>query len=317
MVQAKDAPPVGGATDDPQPSAPELSEGKRAERRLGWLLCAPAALVMIAVTGWPILYALWLSFQRFDLKYPEQREFVGLDNYVTVLTNGYWWNAFWVTVLVTVVSVAIEFALGMGLALVMHRALVGRGLVRTVSLIPYGIVTVVAAFSWRYAWTPDTGYLANAITPDGAPLTEHASALAIVILAEIWKTTPFMALLLMAGLALVPDDLLKAAAMDGAGPWQRFLKVMLPVMKPAILVALLFRTLDAFRVFDNIVVLTSGAQDTSSVSVLAYNNLIKGLNLGIGSTMSVLIFIAVALIAWIFVKLFGTAAPGSDDKGRR
>lgn len=312
MVQTSQEEPV--AVSDGKGA---ISEGKKAERKLGWLLCAPAALVMIAVTGWPILYALWLSFQRFDLKYPDQREFVGLDNYITVLGNGYWWNAFWVTVLVTVVSVAIEFALGMGLALIMHRALVGRGLVRTVSLIPYGIVTVVAAFSWRYAWTPDTGYLANAITPDGAPLTEHASALAIVIVAEIWKTTPFMALLLMAGLALVPDDLLKAAAMDGAGPWQRFVKVMLPVMKPAILVALLFRTLDAFRVFDNIVVLTSGAQDTSSVSVLAYNNLIKGLNLGIGSTMSVLIFIAVALIAWIFVKLFGAAAPGSDDKGRR
>ncbi|GAA4857415.1 sugar ABC transporter permease [Saccharopolyspora cebuensis] len=293
------------------------TEGERAQRRLGWLLCAPAALVMLAVTGWPILYAVWLSFQRFDLKYPDQREFVGLDNYLTVLGNGYWWTAFGVTVLITVVSVAIELVLGMALALVMHRALVGRGLVRTVTLIPYGIVTVVAAFSWRYAWTPDTGYLAELITPGGAPLTGTGSSLAIIIVAEIWKTTPFMALLLMAGLALVPEDLLKAAAMDGAGPWQRFVKVMLPVMKPAILVALLFRTLDAFRVFDHIVVLTSGAQDTSSVSVLAYNNLIKGLNLGIGSTMSVLIFLAVALIAWIFVKLFGTAAPGGDDGGRR
>lgn len=297
-------------TEDP------VSDGKRAERRLGMLLAAPAALVMIAVTGWPILYAFWLSFQRFDLKYPDQREFIWFDNYITVLTNTYWWSAFWVTVLVTAVSVLVEFVLGMSLALIMHRALVGRGLVRTVSLIPYGIVTVVAAFSWRYAWTPDTGYLANAIAPSGAPLTEYGSALAIVIVAEIWKTTPFMALLLMSGLALVPDDLLKAAAMDGAGAWQRFVKVMLPVMKPAILVALLFRTLDAFRVFDHIVVLTGGAQDTSSVSVLAYNNLIKGLNLGIGSTMSVLIFIAVALIAWIFVKLFGAAAPGSEEKGR-
>ena len=294
-----------------------ISEGKRAERRLGWLLCAPAALVMLAVTGWPILYAVWLSFQRFDLKFPDEREFVGLENYVTVLTNGYWWTAFGVTVLITAISVVIEFALGMGLALVMHRALIGRGLVRTVSLIPYGIVTVVAAFSWRYAWTPDTGYLANLLAPDAAPLTDKAGSLAIIVLAEVWKTTPFMALLLMAGLALVPDDLLKAAAMDGAGAWQRFVKVMLPVMKPAILVALLFRTLDAFRVFDNIVVLTSGSQDTSSVSVLAYSNLIKGLNLGIGSTMSVLIFLAVAMIAWLFVKLFGTAAPGGDDSGRR
>ncbi|GAA2043863.1 sugar ABC transporter permease [Polymorphospora rubra] len=293
-----------------------LSEGKKAERRLGWLLCAPAALVMVAVTAYPIFYSVWLSLQRFDLKFPDQREFIGLENYVTVLTNEFWWTAFGVTMLITVVTVAVELVLGMGLAIIMHRTIIGRGLVRTSALIPYGIVTVVAAFSWRYAWTPDTGYLANLFS-DGAPLTERASALGIIMLAEIWKTTPFMALLLMAGLALVPDDLLKAASMDGASAWQRFTKVMLPVMKPAILVALLFRTLDAFRVFDNIYVLTAGANQTSSVSMLAYNNLMKGLNLGIGSTMSVLIFLTVAVIAFIFVKLFGTAAPGSSDEGRR
>lgn len=295
---------------------PALSEGKRAERRLGWLLCAPAAFVMVAVTGYPILYSVWLSLQRYDLKFPDEREFVGLANYVTVLTNEYWWTAFGITMLITVVTVAVELVLGMGLALVMHRTLIGRGLVRTSALIPYGIVTVVAAFSWRYAWTPGTGYLAN-LFADGAPLTERASSLAIIMLAEIWKTTPFMALLLMAGLALVPDDLIKAASMDGASAWQRFTKVMLPVMKPAILVALLFRTLDAFRVFDNIYILTGGANQTSSVSMLAYNNLMRGLNLGIGSTMSVLIFLSVAVIAFIFVKLFGTAAPGSSDEGRR
>jgi multiple sugar transport system permease protein len=293
-----------------------LSEGKRAERKLGWLLCAPAALVMLAVTAYPILYSVWLSLQRFDLKFPDQREFVGLSNYVTVLSNDYWWTAFGVTMLITVVTVAVELVLGMGLAIVMHRTIVGRGLVRTSALIPYGIVTVVAAFSWRYAWTPGTGYLAT-LFGEGAPLTERASALAIIMLAEIWKTTPFMALLLMAGLALVPEDLLKAASMDGASAWQRFTKVMLPVMKPAILVALLFRTLDAFRVFDNIFVLTAGSNETSSVSMLAYNNLIRGLNLGIGSTMSVLIFITVAIIAFIFVKLFGTAAPGSTEEGGR
>ncbi|MEV0427829.1 sugar ABC transporter permease [Micromonospora sp. NPDC050495] len=295
---------------------PALSENKRAERRLGWLLCAPAALVMVLVTAYPILYSVWLSLQRFDLRFPDEREFVGLDNYVTVLTNQFWWTAFGVTALITVVTVVVELVLGMALALIMHRTLVGRGIVRTAALIPYGIVTVVAAFSWRYAWTPGTGYLANLL--DGsAPLTERASSLAIIMLAEIWKTTPFMALLLMAGLALVPEDLLKAASTDGATGWQRFTKVMLPVMKPAILVALLFRTLDAFRVFDNIFVLTSGANETSSVSMLAYNNLIRGLNLGIGSTMSVLIFLTVAIIAFVFVKLFGTAAPGSDDGERR
>ncbi|WP_298176214.1 sugar ABC transporter permease [Saccharomonospora sp.] len=294
-----------------------MSEGKRAERRLGLLLVAPAAIVMLAVTGYPILYSIWLSLQRYDLRFPDDREFVWFDNYAAVLTNSYWWTAFGVTMLITVVSVAIEFVLGMALALIMHRTLVGRGLVRTVTLIPYGIVTVVAAFSWFYAWTPGTGYLANALAPDGAPLTEQGPSLAIIILAEVWKTTPFMALLLMAGLALVPDDLLKAASMDGANAWQRFTKVMLPVMKPAILVALLFRTLDAFRVFDNIFVLTNGANDTSSVSMQTYNNLMKGLNLGIGSTMAVLIFIAVAIIAFIFIKVFGTAAPGSDREGER
>jgi multiple sugar transport system permease protein len=293
-----------------------LSEGKRQERKLGWLLCAPAAIVMLAVTAYPILYSVWLSFQRFDLKFPDQREFIGLGNYATVLSNQYWWTAFGITMLITVVTVAVELVLGMALAWVMFRTLVGRGLVRTAALIPYGIVTVVAAFSWKFAWTPDTGYLAG-VFGEGAPLTERASSLAIIMLAEIWKTTPFMALLLMAGLALVPDDLLKAASMDGATGWQRFTKVMLPVMKPAILVALLFRTLDAFRVFDNIYVLTAGSNNTSSVSMLAYNNLIRGLNLGIGSTMSVLIFIAVAIIAFVFVKLFGTAAPGSDEEGRR
>ncbi|WP_037316304.1 carbohydrate ABC transporter permease [Amycolatopsis orientalis] len=296
---------------------PVLSEGKKAERRLGLWLCAPAAFVMIAVTGYPIVYSIWLSLQRYDLRFPAQQEFVGLENYISVLSNEYWWTAFGTTMGLTIVSVAIELVLGMGLALIMHRTLVGRGLVRTVALIPYGIVTVAAAFSWYYAWTPDTGYLANLFFPDSAPLTQYWPSLGVIVLAEVWKTTPFMALLLMAGLALVPDDLLKAAAMDGATAWQRFTKVMLPVMKPAILVALLFRTLDAFRIFDNIFVLTNGAQDTSSVSMQTYNNLVKGLNLGIGSTMAVLIFLTVAIIAFIFIKVFGTAAPGSDNGGKR
>ncbi|MGH3624533.1 MAG: carbohydrate ABC transporter permease [Sciscionella sp.] len=294
-----------------------LSEGRKAERRLGLLLCAPAAIVMIAVTGWPIAYSVWLSLQRYDLRFPNDTQFIGLANYAAVLTNSYWWTAFGITMSLTIVSVVIELVLGMILALIMHRTLVARGLVRTVALVPYGVVTVVAAFSWYYAWTPGTGWLANLVTPGSAPLTEFLPSMLIIVLAEVWKTTPFMALLLMAGLALVPDDLLKAASMDGANAWQRFRKVMLPVMKPAILVALLFRSLDAFRIFDNIFVLTKGAQDTSSVSMQTYNNLIKGLNLGIGSTMSVLIFITVAIIAVVFVTVFGTAAPGAEEGDKR
>ncbi len=292
---------------------PQLSEGARAERRLGWLLCAPAVLVMIAVTAYPIGYAVYLSLERYDLRFPGQAKWVGLSNYGAVLSSPYWWQALKVTAIITVISVIIELVLGMLLALLMHRTLFGRGTVRTSILIPYGIVTVVAAFSWQYAWTPDTGYL-SALFGNGAPLTDTTQAIAIIILAEVWKTTPFMALLLMAGLALVPEDLQKAAKVDGATAWQRFRRVTLPLMKPAILVALLFRTLDAFRVFDNIFVLTAGGHNTGSVSILGYDNLFTALNLGIGSAISILIFICVAIIAFLFIKGFGAAAPGTAVK---
>ncbi|MCV7105522.1 sugar ABC transporter permease [Mycolicibacterium chitae] len=271
---------------------------------------------MVAVTAYPIGYAVWLSLQRYNLAQPDDTAFVGLSNYVTVLTDGYWWSALAVTSAVTVISVAIEFALGLALALVMHRTIFGKGLVRTVVLIPYGIVTVAAAYSWYYAWTPGTGYLANLLPDGAAPLTEQWPSLAVVILAEVWKTTPFMALLLLAGLALVPDDLLKAAQVDGAGPWRRLISIILPMMKPAILVALLFRTLDAFRIFDNIYVLTAGANNTASVSILGYDNLFKGFSIGLGSAISVLVFICVAIIAFVFIKLFGASAPGADSEGR-
>lgn len=293
-----------------------LSEGKKAERRLGLLLVAPAAIVMLAVTAYPVGYAVWLSLQRYDLRFPDERRFVGLSNYVAVLSDGFWWQAFIVTSLVTLVSVAIEIVLGLAIALVMHRTIVGKGIVRTVVLIPYGIVTVAAAYSWYYAWTPGTGYLANLLPDGSAPLTDQIPSLAIIVLAEVWKTTPFMALLLLAGLALVPDDLLKAAQVDGAGAWTRLVRIIVPLMKPAILVALLFRTLDAFRIFDNIYVLTRGANGTGSVSILGYDNLFRAFNLGIGSAISVLIFLCVAIIAFVFIKLFGASAPGSDEGGR-
>jgi multiple sugar transport system permease protein len=297
---------TSGGTDD-----------ERSERRLAFLLITPAVILMLAVTAYPIVYAVWLSLQRYNLATPDQAEFVGLQNYITVLSDRYWWAALAVTLGITIVSVAIEFVLGMALALVMHRTIFGKGVVRTAVLVPYGIVTVAASYSWYYAWTPGTGYLANLLPEGSAPLTEQLPSLAIVVLAEVWKTTPFMALLLLAGLALVPQDLLNAAAMDGASAWKRLIKVILPLIKPAILVALLFRTLDAFRVFDNIYVLTQGANNTGSVSILGYDNLFKAFNLGLGSAISVLIFLCVAIIAFIYIKLFGASAPGSEEEGRR
>src|SRR6516165_4129979 len=294
---------------------PRLSEGARAERRLGWLLCAPAVIVMLAVAAFPIFYAIWLSLQRYDLRFPSQAKFIGLSNYGAVLSSPYWWHALVVTLIITIVSVAVEFVLGMLLAILMFRTLFCRGTVRTIILIPYGIVTVAAAYGWQYAWTPNTGYL-SALFHNSAPLTKTGTAIAIIILAEVWKTTPFMALLLMAGLSLVPEDLTKAARVDGASAWQRFMRVTLPLMKPAILVALLFRTLDAFRIFDNIYILTAGGNGTYSVSILGYDNLFRALNLGIGSAISILIFICVAIIAVLFIRGFGAAVPGSET-GRR
>ncbi len=305
-------PVTGGETAaGPARHRVRLSEGARAERRLGWLLCAPAVIVMIAVTAYPVAYAVYLSLERYDLRFPNQAKFIGFSNYGAVLSSPYWWQALKVTAIITVVSVAVELVLGMLLALLMYRTLFGRGSVRTTILVPYGIVTVAAAFSWQYAWTPSQGYLAAAFG-SGAPLTKTTAAIAIIILAEIWKTTPFMALLLMAGLSLVPEDLLKAAKVDGATAWQRFTMVTLPLMKPAILVALLFRTLDAFRVFDNIFILTAGGHSTGSVSILGYDNLFTALNLGIGSAISILIFICVAIIAFLFIKGFGAAVPGTS-----
>ena len=295
------------------------SRGWGSERRLGVILIAPAMILMLVVLGYPIGYALWLSLQRDNLAVPEGTTFVGLANYHTVLTDRYWWTALAVTLAITVLSVAIELVLGLALALVMHRTVGGahraRGVVRTAILVPYGIVTAAASYSWYYAWTPGTGYLANLLPVGSAPLTQQLPSLGIVVLAEVWKTTPFMALLLLAGLSLVPEDLLKAAQVDGAGAWRRLTKIVLPLIKPTIVVALLFRALDAFRIFDNIFVITGGAHSTASVSMLGYDNLFKGLNIGLGSAISVLIFCCSAIIAVFFITIFGVSVPGGGRAG--
>jgi multiple sugar transport system permease protein len=287
-----------------------LSDRAKAERRLGWMLCAPAVVVMLAVTAYPILYAVYLSLLRSDLRFPGEKAWIGLDNYITVLSSSLWWKDVFHTVVLTVITVAIELVIGMLLALIMHRAIFGRGLVRTAALIPYGIVTVVAAFAWRLAFSSaEGGFVPKALHLTTDPLTSTWQTYLVAILAEVWKTTPFMALLLLAGLALVPDELHEAARVDGATAWQRFWRITVPLMKPAILVALLFRTLDAFRIFDSVYIISNNGvnRPLETVSVLGYNTLLNRLNLGLGSAVSILIFLCVTLIAALFVKGFGTS----------
>lgn len=286
----------------------------RAERRLAWWLCAPAVTAMLAVTAVPILHALWLSLFRYDLRFPDARRFVGLGNYASILGSEVWWQALGNTLIITVGSVAMELVLGFAFALVMHRAIFGRRTVRAAILVPYAIITVVAALAWRFAFDPATGFVNALLGLERAWLAERGPAFFVIIVAEIWKTTPFVALLLLAGLTLVPQELLDAARMDGAGAVRRFFRITLPLMKPAVLVALLFRTLDAFRVFDTVFVLTRGALDTETVSMVGYDTLITRLNLGLGSAVSVLIFLCVLAIAVLYVKGFGASLTRRDEQ---
>jgi multiple sugar transport system permease protein len=293
----------------PPSRPPHLSDRTKAERKLAFKLVAPAAIVMILVTAYPIIDTIVLSLQRASLDRPGQNKFIGLDNYGYVFKAHLFWVDLLHTVVITVVSVSIEFALGMLLALAMHRVIFARGLLRSIALVPYAIVAVVAAYAWQYSWSLDNGgWIPRLLGLTGDPLSHQFGTYVAIIMTEVWKNTPYMALLLLAGLSLVPDELLEAAKIDGASTWQRFIRITVPLMKPAILVALLFRTLDAFRIFDVIYIFSQGANNTASLSQLSYSTLLERLNLGLGSAVSVVLFLIVGLIAVVFIKGFGAAA---------
>jgi multiple sugar transport system permease protein len=288
----------------------ETSDRSAAENRLGIRLVLPAVIVMLVVTAYPMFQALYLSLFRYRLTDPNAKTFVGLSNYGTVLTDSLFWKDTWNTVIIMVVTVAVELVIGFAFAMVMHRIIVGRGVMRTSILIPYGIVTVVSAFAWQFAFSINNGFINDWfkwlpwISPETNWFGSHWPAMFAIMVSEIWKTTPFMSLLLLAGLSQVSDDMLEAAQVDGATWWQRLYKVILPNMRAAIMVAVLFRALDAFRIFDNIYIMTKGAQDTESSSFLTYRQVIEQMQLGLGSALSVLLFLAVLLLAFLIVKLF-------------
>ncbi|MBD3944325.1 carbohydrate ABC transporter permease [Nocardioides ganghwensis] len=283
------------------------SDRSKAENRLGQRLVAPAVVLMLLVTAYPMLQALYLSLFRYRLTAPDDREFIWFSNYATVLTDSLFWQDTWNTVLIMVVTVAVELVIGFAFAMVMHRVVFARGVIRTSILIPYGIITVVSAFAWQFAFSLNNGFV-NSWVPFVEDnfnwFGDHWPAMFAIMVSEIWKTTPFMALLLLAGLSQVSEDMLEAAKVDGATWWQRLWKVILPNMRAAIMVAVLFRALDAYRIFDNIFVMTKGAQDTESVSFLTYRQSIEQVQLGLGSALSVLLFLSVLLLAFGIVKLF-------------
>jgi multiple sugar transport system permease protein len=299
------------ATRASEPAAPVANTGltdrAKQERKLGWILCAPAVAVMLLVAGFPIIYAFYLSLRRADLRFPDAGEWVGFSNYAAVLSSNTWWRDFGNTMFITVVSVVLEVILGMLIAQAMYRAIFARTAIRASVLVPYGAVTVVAAFAWRLAFDPATGFATSLFNLEPPPLTTHWGTMTVIILAEVWKTTPFIALLLLGGLALVPDDLYKAAKMDGASAWQRFTKITLPLIRPVLMVAVLFRTLDAFRIYDSAFIISRGANNTETLSVLGYNQLVNRLNLGLGSAVAILIFVCVMLIAFIFFRFLGAS----------
>jgi multiple sugar transport system permease protein len=292
------------------PRRQKISDRSVAESRLGMKLVAPAVVLMLIVTAWPMIDAIYLSLYRYRLTAPDDKGFVGLENYWVVLKSSLWWHSLWNTVFIMVVTVAVELVIGFIFAMVMHRVVFARGVMRTAILIPYGIITVVSAFTWQFAFSLNNGFVNGwfgwlpGIDDNLNWFGGHWHAMFAICVSEIWKTTPFMSLLLLAGLSQVSEDMLEAAKVDGATWWQRLYKVILPNMRAAIMVAVLFRALDAYRIFDNIFIMTKGAVDTGSVSFLTYATIDQQFQLGLGSALSVLLFLSVLLLAFLIVKLF-------------
>ncbi len=270
----------------------------------------PSLITILVVAVYPIFHCIYLSTQRIDLKLPQLGQtFVGIGNYVEVFGDGRMWSALANTLVFTFGSVGLELLLGIGMALVMHRHFKGRGLFRTTVLIPWAVPTVVAGMMWAWIYNDQYGILNHLLASLGlidgyvAWLGTQKTAMLSLIFADVWKTTPFMALLLLAGLQMIPEELYEAARVDGAGRFARFFRITLPLLTPTILVALLFRAMDAFRIFDLVFVLTGGGpgNSTETMSLYAYKYLFSYLEFGHGSALAVVTFVCVAAMSGAFV----------------
>jgi multiple sugar transport system permease protein len=290
------------------------------ERRLAAILLSPAMIVIALVAAYPIGYAIWLSLNEYSVRTPGLSRWAGFGNYTEALGSSEFWDAVVTTFIFTGFSVSLELVIGLGMALAMHAAFKGRGLLRTVVLVPWAVLTVVSAITWRTLFEPELGlapqiFSAIGIAEDVVWLGESGYAMAVMILADVWKTAPFMALLLLAGLQVIPDDVYDAAKVDGATTWQRFRRITVPLLMPAILVALIFRTLDALRIFDLPYVLTRGSNDTTTLSLIAHQELTSNRLIGYGSALSVLTFIIVMAVSFLYIRLVGGNIKSLAEEG--
>ncbi len=288
-----------------------LKRSLRARRaRAAWLFLLPSLVLLALVAAYPLLRTMQLSlYQASILDYPLRPVWVALANYAFLIQDAYWWLSVKNTVIFTVASVSLETLLGLGIAVLVNARFPLRGLMRTAMLIPWAIPTVVSAQMWRWMYNDVYGVINDLllrlrlIEKPVAWLAEPSLILASIVAVDVWKTTPFMALLLLAGLQSIPKELYEAAHVDGATPWQQFRYVTLPLLKPALLVALVFRTLDALRVFDVVYVMSGTNPSTMSMSVYARQQLVDFGDLGYGSALSTGIFFIIAIFTVIYLTV--------------
>jgi trehalose/maltose transport system permease protein len=282
---------------------------KRRQTRLAWLLLLPSLAVVALVAMYPLGKTIYQSFtdQEFLALLPTQ--WVGLENYKDLWHDTQFRDSIWTTIKFTLITVTIEFALGLAIALVVNSKFKGRGLMRAVMLVPWAIPTVVAAQMWKWMLDDtfgvinDAGVRLHILSHSHAWISEPSTALGAVCAVDIWKTTPFVALLLLAGLQVIPQDLYEAAEVDGASVLQQFWKITLPLLKPAILVTLIFRTLDALRVFDVFYVFFGNRPDTQTMAIYAQSTIVGDGHVGYGAAISVAIFLIIAIFVVIYVTV--------------
>lgn len=281
------------------------------QRRTAVWMVSPALMIMFLVAAVPIGYAIWLSLNVYSVRRAGLSQFVGLANYWNALASEEWWRAFGQTFLFAFTSVALEVVLGVAMALLLNLAFRGRGLLRSVLLVPYAVLTVVSAITWQAMFESNLGLVTGLLRALGLPgggqvwLAEPGYAMAVIIVADVWKTAPFVALLVLAGLQVIPGEVYEAADLDGASRWQTFWRVTLPLLRPAIALAAIFRLLDALRIFDLPFVLTKGANGTETMSMIAYQELREGRLIGQGSALSILTFITVMAVSLVYIRFAG------------